>query len=64
MSKAQELSQLDIGVNVQSYDSNLTSFVSTFTLPTVDGTANQVLRDIPLQEEFPENVTWPEQPGA
>ena len=34
----------DIGVTVQAYDSNLTSFVSTFTLPTVDGTANQVLK--------------------
>jgi hypothetical protein len=44
MSKAKDLSQLDIGVNVQSYDSNLTSFVSTFTLPTVDGTANQILK--------------------
>jgi hypothetical protein len=33
----------DIGSTVQAYDSNLTSFVSTFTLPTTDGTANQVL---------------------
>lgn len=24
----------------------------------------QALRDIPSQEGFPENVTWPEQPGA
>lgn len=35
---------LAIGTNVQAYDTNLTSFVNTFTLPTVDGTANQVLK--------------------
>jgi len=33
----------DIGSTVQAYDSNLTSFVGTFTLPTTDGTADQVL---------------------
>lgn len=33
-----------IGSTVQAYDSNLTSFVNTFTLPTTDGTANQVLK--------------------
>lgn len=33
----------DIGSSVQAYDSNLTSFVGTFTLPTVDGTNGQVL---------------------
>lgn len=33
----------DIGSTVQAYDSNLTSFVGTFTLPTSDGTADQVL---------------------
>ena len=33
----------DIGSTVQAYDSNLTSFVSAFTLPTSDGTADQVL---------------------
>lgn len=33
----------DIGSSVQAYDSNLTSFVSTFTLPTVDGTSGQAL---------------------
>jgi hypothetical protein len=33
-----------IGVSVQAYDSNLTSFVGTFTLPTTDGTADQVLK--------------------
>jgi len=33
-----------IGTNVQAYDSNLTSFVGTFTLPTVDGTSGQVLQ--------------------
>ena len=32
-----------IGTDVQAYDSNLTSFVGTFTLPTTDGTADQVL---------------------
>jgi hypothetical protein len=35
---------LAIGTNVQAYDSNLTSFVNTFTLPTTDGTADQVLK--------------------
>ena len=34
----------DIGSTVQAYDSNLTSFVGTFTLPTTDGTADQVLK--------------------
>lgn len=33
----------DIGSTVQAYDSNLTSFVGTFTLPTTDGTNGQVL---------------------
>lgn len=32
-----------IGVTVQAYDSNLTSFVSIFTLPVTDGTSGQVL---------------------
>jgi hypothetical protein len=32
-----------IGSDVQAYDSNLNSFVGTFTLPTSDGTADQVL---------------------
>ena len=32
-----------VGTDVQAYDSNLTSFVGTFTLPTTDGTADQVL---------------------
>lgn len=32
-----------IGSSVQAYDSNLTSFVNTFTLPTTDGTNGQVL---------------------
>ena len=35
---------LDIGSDVQAYDANLTSFVSAFTLPTSDGSANQVLK--------------------
>ena len=34
----------DIGSTVQAYDSNLTSFVGTFTLPTSDGTVDQVLK--------------------
>jgi hypothetical protein len=34
----------DINSTVQAYDSNLTSFVSTFTLPTTDGSADQVLK--------------------
>jgi hypothetical protein len=33
-----------IGTNVQAYDSNLTSFVNTFTLPTSDGSNGQVLQ--------------------
>jgi hypothetical protein len=33
-----------IGSSVQAYDSNLTSFVSTFTLPTVDGSSGQVIQ--------------------
>ena len=37
------LDSSDIGSTVQAYDSNLTSFVSTFTLPTTDGTNGQVL---------------------
>jgi hypothetical protein len=32
-----------IGTSVQAYDSNLTSFVSAFTLPTTDGTNGQVI---------------------
>ena len=35
---------LDIGSDVQAYDANLTSFVSAFTLPTSDGSADQVLK--------------------
>jgi hypothetical protein len=35
---------LVINTDVQAYDSNLTSFVGTFTLPTTDGTANQYLK--------------------
>jgi hypothetical protein len=38
------LKSADIGTSVQAYDSNLTSFVSTFTLPTTDGTADQLLK--------------------
>lgn len=33
----------DIGSSVLAYDSNLQSFVTTFTLPTTDGSADQVL---------------------
>jgi len=35
---------LAIGTNVQAYDQNLTTFVNVFTLPTADGSANQVLK--------------------
>lgn len=35
---------LAIGTNVQAYDANLASFVSAFTLPTTDGTADQVMK--------------------
>lgn len=38
------LSTSSIGSTVQAYDSNLTSFVTAFTLPTTDGTASQVLK--------------------
>jgi len=34
----------NIGSSVQAYDSNLTSFVGVFTLPTSDGTNGQVLQ--------------------
>lgn len=37
------LKSADIAVKVQAYDSNLTSFVNAFTLPSVDGTNGQVL---------------------
>jgi hypothetical protein len=40
---ATALQAADIGVSVQAYDANLTSFVSAFTLPTTDGTAGQAL---------------------
>lgn len=33
-----------VGSSVQAYDSNLTSFVSTFTLPTSDGTSSQAIK--------------------
>jgi hypothetical protein len=38
------LNDADIGSTVQAYDSNLTSFVSTFTLPTADGSSDQLLK--------------------
>lgn len=34
----------NIGASVQAYDSNLTSFVGVFTLPTSDGTNGQVIQ--------------------
>lgn len=40
---ATALQASDIGVSVQAYDANLTSFVSAFTLPTADGTSGQAL---------------------
>lgn len=33
-----------VGTDAQAYDANLTSFVSAFTLPTSDGSADQVLK--------------------
>ena len=30
------------GTDIQAYDSNLTEFIATFTLPTTDGTAAQL----------------------
>ena len=33
-----------VGTDAQAYDANLTSFVSAFTLPTSDGSANQVIK--------------------
>lgn len=38
------IASLTIGTDVQAYDSNLTSFVNTFTLPTSDGSTDQVLK--------------------
>lgn len=35
---------VSLGVDVQAFDANLTTFVNVFTLPTADGTANQVLK--------------------
>jgi hypothetical protein len=32
-----------IGTNVLAFDTNLQAFVTAFTLPTTDGTSNQVL---------------------
>jgi hypothetical protein len=37
------LTSSNIGVDVQAYDANLSSFVTTFTLPVADGTAGQVI---------------------
>lgn len=34
----------NIGVTIQPYDSNLSSFLGVFTLPTTDGTADQFLK--------------------
>ena len=38
------LQSSDIGSSIQAYDSNLTSFVGTFELPTTDSTAGYVLK--------------------
>ena len=35
---------LAIGTDVLAYDSNLQSFVTAFTLPTTDGSANQIIK--------------------
>jgi hypothetical protein len=35
---------VSLGVDVQAFDANLTTFVSVFTLPTADGTTDQVIK--------------------
>lgn len=35
---------VSLGVDVQAFDANLTTFVNTFTLPTTDGSAGQVIK--------------------
>lgn len=35
---------VSLGVDVQAFDANLTTFVSVFTLPTSDGTAGQIIK--------------------
>lgn len=40
---AQQALNVEVGVDVLAYDSNLQSFVDTFTLPTTDGSSGQVL---------------------
>ena len=42
--EANALTSSAIGVTVQAYDANLTSFVTAVTLPTSDGTAGQFLK--------------------
>ncbi len=42
--EANALSASNIGVSVQAYDANLTSFVTAVNLPTSDGTAGQFLK--------------------
>jgi len=42
--EANALSSSNIGVSVQAYDANLTSFVTAVNLPTSDGTAGQFLK--------------------
>jgi hypothetical protein len=70
------LNDADIGVSVQAYDSNLTSFVTTFTLPTTDGTSGQFLStdgagalsfSAPVAsnlQEFTASGTWTKPAGA
>ena len=42
--EANALTSSNIGVSVQAYDANLTSFVTAVNLPTSDGTAGQFLK--------------------
>ena len=43
-SAARSVLGVSLGVDVQAFDANLTTFVSVFTLPTTDGTEDQVLK--------------------
>ena len=48
-----------VGTDAQAYDANLTSFVSAFTLPTSDGSADQVIKT-----DGSGNLTFVDQSGG